>query len=290
MARIRSIKPGFFASEDVSALPLRARLTWIGLWTHCDDQGRAKDHAKLIKAAVWPLDAVTLGEIEEDLATLAAHQRIVRYQVDGKRYLEVVNWHDHQRPNKPTLSRLPAPPPMNGWHPPDDSHEPFPDDSGSTPVELPDNSRSTPDGRGEEGSGVGEESSAGARASQGREQLQRMYYLDIDQATLVMKKIDYEMRDPVRDWPSLIDRMYENGSLLPYAEAVQHREPAPRPSPELYAVPDPPEPEPESADRPPAMPRDQSRAFAHLSTCKAVRCPRCVDIADRWPDLKRSGT
>lgn len=41
MAKIRSIKPDFFTSEDVSALPLRARLTWIGLWTHCDDHGRA---------------------------------------------------------------------------------------------------------------------------------------------------------------------------------------------------------------------------------------------------------
>lgn len=96
MARIRNIKPEFFTSEAVSALPLRARLTWIGLWTHCDNHGRARDNVKLIKAAVWPLDNVSLRDIEEDLATLAEQGRIVRYEVDGKRYLEVTNWGEHQ--------------------------------------------------------------------------------------------------------------------------------------------------------------------------------------------------
>lgn len=109
MARIRTIKPSFFTSEDVSALPLRARLTWIGLWTHCDDAGRAKDNPKLIKAAIWPLDNVTLADIEEDLSTLAEHGRIVRYEVDGKRLLEVTNWSEHQKISRPTPSKLPPP-------------------------------------------------------------------------------------------------------------------------------------------------------------------------------------
>jgi hypothetical protein len=96
MARIRNIKPEFFTSEAVSELPLRARLTWIGLWTHCDNHGRARDNVKLIKAAVWPLDDVSLKDIEDDLTTLAEHQRIVRYEVDGKRYLVITNWSEHQ--------------------------------------------------------------------------------------------------------------------------------------------------------------------------------------------------
>lgn len=110
MPRIRTIKPSFFQSDDVSALPLRARLTWIGLWTHCDDQGRTKDHARLIKAAIWPLDNVSLADIEEDLVTLADHGRIVRYEVAGQRYLAIVNWHDHQTINRPSKSTTPAPP------------------------------------------------------------------------------------------------------------------------------------------------------------------------------------
>jgi hypothetical protein len=112
MARIRTIKPSFFKSDDVSALPLRARLTWIGLWTQCDDQGRTKDHTRLIKADIWPLDTVSLADIEEDLSTLAAHGRIVRYEVDGKRYLEVTNWSEHQKIDRPSKSTIP--PPTNG--------------------------------------------------------------------------------------------------------------------------------------------------------------------------------
>lgn len=166
MPRIRSIKPSFFRSEDVSALPLRARLTWIGLWTHCDDQGRAKDNAKLIKGDIWPLDSINLRDIEEDLATLAGHGRIVRYEVDGKRYLEIVNWHAHQAISKPTPSRIP--PPSDGRivtdeEPPDD-----PDDdlSDPTPGGLPEDSGRTPAGKGKEGKGgEGKGGDARARAS-----------------------------------------------------------------------------------------------------------------------------
>jgi hypothetical protein len=109
VARIRTIKPGFFESEDVSVLPLRARLTWIGLWTQCDDHGRTKDNARLIKARIWPLDDVTLRDVEDDLITLAAEGRIVRYEVDGKRYLAIVNWHHHQTINRPSPSNIPPP-------------------------------------------------------------------------------------------------------------------------------------------------------------------------------------
>jgi hypothetical protein len=107
--RIRTIKPSFFRSEDVAVLPLRARLTWIGLWTHCDDQGRTKDNARLIKGDIWPLDSVSLRDIEEDLETLAAQGRIVRYEVDGRRYLEIVNWSEHQKIDRPSQSKIPPP-------------------------------------------------------------------------------------------------------------------------------------------------------------------------------------
>jgi hypothetical protein len=140
LARIRSIKPSFFRSEDVSVLPLRARLTWIGLWTQCDDSGRAKDNARLIKADIWPLDGVTLRDIEEDLETLAGHGRIVRYEVDGRRYLEIVNWGDHQAIQKPTQSKLPSPS-EGRIH------------SGTPPVALPDTAEMPTAWKGREGNG-----------------------------------------------------------------------------------------------------------------------------------------
>lgn len=116
MARIRTIKPDFFTSDTVSALPLRARLTWIGLWTHCDDYGRCRDNVKLIKAAVWPQDDVSIKDIEADLNTLADRRVILRYEVDGKNYLAVTSWDEHQRVHHPSQSKIPAP--LNGSTPP----------------------------------------------------------------------------------------------------------------------------------------------------------------------------
>jgi hypothetical protein len=175
MPRIRSIKPSFFRSEDVSALPLRARLTWIGLWTQCDDQGRTKDNARLIKGDVWPLDNVSLRDVEQDLDTLAGHGRIVRYEVDGKRYLEIVNWHAHQAISKPTPSRIPAPAEgriLTFEEPPepdedlDDEQPPNYEasNSGTTPVVLPEPSGTPPAGKGKEGKGgEGKGGDAGVR-------------------------------------------------------------------------------------------------------------------------------
>ncbi|GAA2773631.1 hypothetical protein [Saccharopolyspora taberi] len=110
MPRIRSIKPEFFTSEVVAELTLRARLTWIGLWTHCDDEGRCKDNPRLIHAALYPLDPdVTADDVAADLAELAKRQRVVRYVVDGRAYLQVTNWKEHQKPNRPQGSKFPAP-------------------------------------------------------------------------------------------------------------------------------------------------------------------------------------
>lgn len=145
MARIRTIKPDFFVSEDVSALPLRARLTWIGLWTQCDDHGRTKDVDRLIKAAVWALDDLSLREVEEDLAVLAEHGRIVRYVVEGKGYLAVVNWHVHQAISKASKARHPAPPvPVNPVEPGAPGF--CADCARESPGEVPDDSRNAPGG------------------------------------------------------------------------------------------------------------------------------------------------
>lgn len=109
MARIRTIKPEFFTSLTIADLPLTARLTFIGLWTHVDDAGRCVDDPRLIKAAVWPLDDRTAADIEIDLKELTESSLITRYTLNRKRYLAITNWSEHQRINRPTPSKLPAP-------------------------------------------------------------------------------------------------------------------------------------------------------------------------------------
>lgn len=110
MARIRTIKPDFFRSDDVAQLSYRARLTWVGLWTYVDDEGRGKDNARIIKGDLWPLeDEVTHKDVEKDLGELSKAGRIHRYEVDGEKYLLILKWTDHQRIAKPTASKLPPP-------------------------------------------------------------------------------------------------------------------------------------------------------------------------------------
>lgn len=110
MARIRSVKPGFFASLDIAELTVATRLHFVGLWTYADDEGRGVDDPRLLKAALWPLDVdVTIEDVEAMQVELEGAGRIVRYEVGGRRYFEVANWHDHQKPNRPQGSKYPAP-------------------------------------------------------------------------------------------------------------------------------------------------------------------------------------
>jgi Holliday junction resolvase RusA-like endonuclease len=107
--RIRTIKPEFFTSLTIADLTLEARLTFIGLWTHVDDEGRCVDDARLVKAAIWPLDDRAAGEVDADLRALSESSLITRYTVEGRSYLEVSGWREHQKINRPTPSKLPGP-------------------------------------------------------------------------------------------------------------------------------------------------------------------------------------
>lgn len=115
MARIRSIKPEFFTSKTLSALTWRARLTFIGLWTYCDDYGRCQDDATLIRAALFIRDDdVRDADVEADLYELETAGLIVRYEGEyrGKvrPLMAIQSWTEHQKVGHPTLSRIPPPP------------------------------------------------------------------------------------------------------------------------------------------------------------------------------------
>ncbi|MEU3020831.1 hypothetical protein ABZ635_25995 [Nocardiopsis sp. NPDC007018] len=109
MPRIRTIKPDFFTSLTIADLTKEARLTFIGLWTHVDDEGRCVDDARLVKAAVWPLDDRTAKDVDVDLWEISDAGLVLRYAVDGKKFIAVSGWQEHQRINRPTPSKFPAP-------------------------------------------------------------------------------------------------------------------------------------------------------------------------------------
>ena len=107
MGRIRTIKPSFFKDEKLADLDITDRLLFIGLWTIADREGRLEDRPKFIKVEIFPYDKV---DVEAGLEELIVQNLIVRYEVEGRKYIAIKNFLKHQRPNhREADSEYPAP-------------------------------------------------------------------------------------------------------------------------------------------------------------------------------------
>lgn len=107
MARARNIKPGFFRDAALVELPIETRLLFPGLWTLADRAGRLEDKPKQIKMEIYPADNF---DVEAMLDQLAGAGLIVRYEADGKRFIQVTNFEKHQNPHRDEKpSTIPAP-------------------------------------------------------------------------------------------------------------------------------------------------------------------------------------
>lgn len=113
MARIRTIKPEFWTSEQVMNCSPMARLLFIGIWNFCDDAGNHVASAKTIKANVYPGDDITSTDVQRLLDELSSNSLIVFYSHENKQYLHVTGWH-HQKVDKPTYKHPPYKPGENG--------------------------------------------------------------------------------------------------------------------------------------------------------------------------------
>lgn len=108
MARIRSIKPEFWTSEQVLECSPNARLLFIGMWNFADDCGRLPCSPKSLKAQIFPSDDITLENIRGMINELSANGLLLIYSVEDKDYLQVTGW-SHQRIDKPQPAKYPAP-------------------------------------------------------------------------------------------------------------------------------------------------------------------------------------
>jgi hypothetical protein len=110
MARIRTIKPEFPQSESMGRVSREARLLFILLWTLCDDTGRSRGDARLLKGMLYPYDEVTYPQIEAWLTELESEGCIIQYAREGSRYLAICNWLSHQKIDRPSDPKFPPPP------------------------------------------------------------------------------------------------------------------------------------------------------------------------------------
>lgn len=167
MARIRTVKPEFWSSEQVMSLSLHARLAFIGLWNFCDDGGNHPASAKTFKAEVFPSDDLSAADVQSLADELLEQALIKQYQVAGKCYWHVTGWKLHQRIDRPTIKHPPPPEDTAKGRLADDEAstadmrainvDPANDlrslDEGSTNAQRDIGDASTPEGKGEEGKG-----------------------------------------------------------------------------------------------------------------------------------------
>lgn len=101
MARIRSIKPEFWADEKLGPLDPLTRLVFLGLISMADDSGRVLASVKVIDSFIFPH---TNDTSREALATLSRMARVVVGNTkSGQAVLQIANWKSHQRVDHPNL-------------------------------------------------------------------------------------------------------------------------------------------------------------------------------------------
>jgi hypothetical protein len=104
--RIRTIKPEFWTDGAMIALPFEARLFYIGTWNVACDRGHLPDDPMGLKLKILPADPVDGAAL---VAVLVDAGRIERVELpDGRKFLSIPRFSDHQRVDTRWNSRCPV--------------------------------------------------------------------------------------------------------------------------------------------------------------------------------------
>ena len=94
MGRIRTIKPDLTLDEEFAELGFAARYFFVNLLCQCDKAGRCEDRPKKLQVLILPWDKIDADKLMDELSP----KFIIRYEVNGIKYLQVRTWEKHQRP------------------------------------------------------------------------------------------------------------------------------------------------------------------------------------------------
>ena len=108
MARIRTIKPEFWSSEQISECSVSARLLFIGLWNFCDDEGRCKYSPAEHRMRIYPGDECSTDAVATWIDELVDNDLVTIYEADNQLILQVNKWSKHQLINRKTASKFPS--------------------------------------------------------------------------------------------------------------------------------------------------------------------------------------
>ena len=99
MARIRSVHPGLASDEAFMTMSMAAKAAWALLWTECDDHGLFEWKPIVLKARIFPADAVDFAAILGEYESLDCVKRV---EIDGKSFGLIRNFGKYQRPKNPS--------------------------------------------------------------------------------------------------------------------------------------------------------------------------------------------
>ena len=100
MARIRTIKPEFFTSEDIVSLSPLARLLYIALWCEADREGRLLWKPRTFKMRYLPADDCAVEALCQELVTA----QLVKLYGEGLAYIPKFGLHQHLNPREAASS------------------------------------------------------------------------------------------------------------------------------------------------------------------------------------------
>lgn len=105
----RILKESICTSESINALDWKAEVLFYRLLVSCDDYGRYDGRIAILKNKLFPLkDDLTKKEVESSLTKLVSAGLVALYDVDGKPFLYLPTWDDHQSV-RAKKSKFPSP-------------------------------------------------------------------------------------------------------------------------------------------------------------------------------------
>ena len=93
----RILKESICRSDEIDSLTWFEEVLFYRLIVICDDFGRYDGRAKIIKGSCFPLKDITEKDIDKALEKLSAVGLVRVYEAQGRPYLQLVTWAEHQR-------------------------------------------------------------------------------------------------------------------------------------------------------------------------------------------------
>lgn len=106
------IKPEFWDDEKLAVnTSLQARLVFIGMWNHSDDYGVVKGNVLWLKNKILPYDdSISFKMFSNWIEELKKIRCILPFEVEGEVFFHIRSFLEHQKVNRPSKQRNPAPP------------------------------------------------------------------------------------------------------------------------------------------------------------------------------------